>query len=470
MGACGDTSSAAVILAAGRSRRLGTDKALVGLPDGRGGEEPAIARLARWCRQAGCDPVIAVRRADAAPLPDGLLDDVVAVDTAEMIHSVRAGLDSIPRVDRVLIIPIDHAGVAADTVAAVLAATADAAGAARIALPICRGRPGHPIAVTWSVVEEILAPNQGTLRDVLRADPSRVVGVPVEDPFSRRDIDTPAELRAVRGALAAPVAVTEQMVRHRSRRRFLPVEEADVADSQLRWLVDAARHAATSSFVQAYSVVAVRDPERKRRCAELCGDQPHIAAAPVFLAICADLAKVDAACRRHGGELGDDWLEVFVEATVDAALVGQNLQLAAESEGLGSCMIGGARNRPVELAALLELPPHVYVVFGMTLGWPADDPVPRGRMTLDAVLHAERYPHDRFDAWLDDADDRMRDWARESNRRAPDAKPIDEGRGWSDRMWWLLGRGLPPKGRAGLRDALRRLGFGLESRRDDRGA
>ena len=119
--------------------------------------------------------------------------------------------------------------------------------------------------------------------------------------------------------------------------------------------------------------------------AALCGGQTHIEQAPVFVAVCADLHKIAAACAQNGVELQSQSLELFLQATVDAALLGQNLALAAESEGLGICMIGAARNHPIELAKLLELPRHVFAVFGMVVGHPTDDPVPRGRMPLGAV-------------------------------------------------------------------------------------
>mgnify|MGYP003346884963 CR=1 FL=1 len=59
--------------------------------------------------------------------------------------------------------------------------------------------------------------------------------------------------------------------------------------------------------------------------------------------------KIAKACERAGQKAQTQSFELFLQATVDAALLGQNLQLAAESEGLGACMIGAARNHPVEI-------------------------------------------------------------------------------------------------------------------------
>src|SRR4051794_7350584 len=60
---------------------------------------------------------------------------------------------------------------------------------------------------------------------------------------------------------------------HRSVRRYL---SDPVSDEVVGLLVSAAQSAPTSSNLQAWSVIVVRDPERKARLAELAGDQDHI--------------------------------------------------------------------------------------------------------------------------------------------------------------------------------------------------
>jgi len=215
--------------------------------------------------------------------------------------------------------------------------------------------------------------------------------------------------------------------------------------------------------VQAYAVVAVEDEARRREVAALCGNQKHVAEAPVFAALCADLFKIAECCRAHGTEVQAHSLELFLEATVDAALLGQNLALAAESEGLGICMIGGARNHPVELARLLDLPNHAYVVFGMTIGHPTDDPVPRGRMPLPGVLHREVYDRRGIEAVLEGANAGMKEWARRCNERGGyQGRPVSLDKGWTDRMAAAWGeRSSYALARATLRDELKSLGLEL---------
>ncbi len=80
------------------------------------------------------------------------------------------------------------------------------------------------------------------------------------------------------------------------------------------------------------------------RLAELCGNQAHVAQAPVFLAWCADLERLDRACELRGTEQVTDYVENFLVAAVDVAIAAQNAALAAESLGLGICYIGSIRN------------------------------------------------------------------------------------------------------------------------------
>lgn len=444
----------AIVPAAGVGQRMGQDKALLDL-----GGVPAIERIVTTCRSAGVDGVLVVRREDAEPLPE--LPDVQVVTTSgkgEMSDSLRMALLKLPRdAEAVLVFPVDHALVEVDTVLALRAKLLrdDCA----IALPLFRDKPGHPAAMKRAVFNEIDR-DGSTLRDVIRRDPERVAVVPTANHWVRADLDRPEDLRAARCHLTGePWSTVAQMFRHRSHRSYLP---DPVPDAQIERLVDAARYASTSSFIQAYSVIAVRDEELKNECARLCGGQQHIVEAPVFFAVCADLHKIARACADHETEVRSDSFELFLQTTIDAALLGQNLQLAVEAEGLGACMIGGARNHPLELAQALGLPKHCFVVFGMAAGRPGDDPVPRGRMPLAGVLHWNRYDGSDTGDVLRGADEVMRAWAKRANAEQGgyNGRPVSEDKGWADRMAKMWGgESAYAEARKVLRDELRELGF-----------
>ena len=84
---------------------------------------------------------------------------------------------------------------------------------------------------------------------------------------------------------------------HRSIRKF---SDRPVDDETLAGIVAAAQCAATSHFIQACTVIRVRDPEKRAPIAQLAGPQPWVARAPVFLVFCADLTRLETACDMHG--------------------------------------------------------------------------------------------------------------------------------------------------------------------------
>jgi FMN reductase (NADPH) len=171
-----------------------------------------------------------------------------------------------------------------------------------------------------------------------------------------------------------------------------------VPDALIETIVSAAQRASTSSNLQAYSVIAVTDAGKREQLAKLCGNQMFIAQAPVFLAWCADLARLDRVCELRGYAQVVDYTENFLISAIDVAIAAQNAALAAESLGLGMCYIGSIRNNPRDIIALLELPRLVFPIVGMTIGFPARAPNLRPRLPLNALLHREKYNVNQDDA------------------------------------------------------------------------
>lgn len=180
----------------------------------------------------------------------------------------------------------------------------------------------------------------------------------------------------------------EQLYQHRSVRSYRP---DPVAPELVETIIAAAQRSATSSNLQMYSVVAVTDAAKRARVMELCNNQAHIAQAPVFLAWCADLSRLDRVCERRGYTQVTEYVESFLVAAMDASILMQTAAVAAESLGLGTCYIGAIRNHPLQVVELLSLPRLTFPLCGMTLGWPAATPMLRPRLPTQAILHWERY-------------------------------------------------------------------------------
>ncbi|HEY1132964.1 MAG TPA: NADPH-dependent oxidoreductase [Nocardioides sp.] len=206
--------------------------------------------------------------------------------------------------------------------------------------------------------------------------------------------------------------VIDLQLAHRSVRRF---GTRPVSDAELEALVAAAQSAPTSSNLQPWSVVAVRDPERRARLAELAGQQSFVAQAPLFLVWVADLGRARRIAERAGTRVdADDYLETTIIGFVDTALAAQNAVLAAESLGLGAVFVGAIRNRPDDVAAELGLPPHTVAAFGLAVGEPDPDEAAdvKPRLPQAAVLHHERFDAAGADAALAWYDERLATYNR----------------------------------------------------------
>jgi nitroreductase len=182
---------------------------------------------------------------------------------------------------------------------------------------------------------------------------------------------------------------TDVINEHVSIRRY---RDEPIPDAMLREILNTARRSPTSSNMQAYSFVVVRNPETKKKLAVLAGNQRHIETCDTFVACCADVSRLETACEMHGTSLAKN-LENTLVATVDAAIAGMTLEIAAESFGLGAVMIGGMRNHPDKAAELLGFPPGVFIVYGMCLGWPDEDQRPhqKPRLPEETIIHYEQY-------------------------------------------------------------------------------
>lgn len=142
------------------------------------------------------------------------------------------------------------------------------------------------------------------------------------------------------------------------------------------------------------SVRKFTDPAKREMIAELAGGQGYVASSAVFLVFCADMKRPTEASERTGANVVRGMTEQLLVASIDAALMAQNVAVAAESEGLGICYIGGIRNNPQAVSDLLQLPEQVYPVFGMCLGYPAHDPQVKPRLPVEAILKENTYYDD----------------------------------------------------------------------------
>lgn len=215
---------------------------------------------------------------------------------------------------------------------------------------------------------------------------------------------------------------------HTSVRKY---KDEEISQDVFKTMIQAAQSASSSSFVQAYSVIQVTDPEKKKTLGKLSNNERQFETAALSLLFCADLKRLEKAVQMQGNELKGETLESFIVATIDTAIFAQNFVIAAESKGYGICYIGGVRNNPQEISELFGLPEYVIPLFGMTVGVPDEKNEIKPRISADSIIHIDTYDEKKYDEQLVEYDKIMNEYY---NRRSTNKKDVT----WSSSMANLL--------------------------------
>ena len=179
------------------------------------------------------------------------------------------------------------------------------------------------------------------------------------------------------------------LLEHRSFRDYT---DAPISDADLEAIIAAAQRAPSSVHAQMTSLIVVRDPAKRAKIAEIAGNQPWIAKAPVFICLVADFAKTSAAVAYAGEkQMVHESVEGFAAAAIDSGIVLGTLSNAARALGLGAVMIGGIRNNPQAMIDLLGLPPLSFPFVGICIGHPASTPPLKPRLPVSTFRHDEQW-------------------------------------------------------------------------------
>jgi CTP:molybdopterin cytidylyltransferase MocA len=180
---------AALLLAAGQSRRMGKFKPLLPF-----GESTVVDSCIANLRSACVDEVVVVIGHRAAELREHLRDANVGFaindDTSsEMSVSIVRGVEQLSNDAQALLIAlVDHPAVSGETIKGIVDEWVEGA---QFVQPEYGGRGGHPVLVDLKYRHELLhLDSQKGLRALFQAHRENVRRVPVDSPFVARDMDT----------------------------------------------------------------------------------------------------------------------------------------------------------------------------------------------------------------------------------------------------------------------------------------
>ena len=176
-----------------------------------------------------------------------------------------------------------------------------------------------------------------------------------------------------------------------SRRSIRKFKRKPVSRRLIEKIVEAGQRAPTACGMQAYSFILISDNRLREEIYSAIGKQKCMEEAPVWIIVCADMARqlklfevLDI--KTELGPLGK-----FIPSVVDAALVAENMIIAAEVLGLGSVFVGSVWAEMKKIADNLGLPKNVVPIVLVCLGYPDESPPLRPRWPLKAVLQENKY-------------------------------------------------------------------------------
>ncbi len=184
----------AIVLAAGESRRMGTQKLLLPF-----GDTTVVGAVVRTARTSRADRTLVVLGADREAIRRelehvGKIDFIVNENyPLGMLSSIRAGFKALPgNASAAVVVLGDQPFLLSRVIDEVVAAYE--AGRKGIVIPTFQGRRGHPVLVDLKYRDEVLAidPADG-LRRLMLAHPDDILEVDVGDGNILRDLDTPED-------------------------------------------------------------------------------------------------------------------------------------------------------------------------------------------------------------------------------------------------------------------------------------
>lgn len=169
--------------------------------------------------------------------------------------------------------------------------------------------------------------------------------------------------------------VIETMMNRKSIRKYKPdVPSAEVIET----IVRAGQQAPFAS--QMCSIILTRDKE----------NIPW--GAPISFIFCIDSYKLERIMAKRGWSMITNDLFLLLLGLQDVTLMGENMVIAAESLGLGSCYIGMIPYEAEPLAKKHKLPKRVFPLVQLVMGYPDEEKPPRPRYPLGFTMFENEYP------------------------------------------------------------------------------
>ena len=178
---------------------------------------------------------------------------------------------------------------------------------------------------------------------------------------------------------------------HRTIRAY---KEQPLTEAEIETLMEVARHTATASYLQGYTVLHITDPQVREKIYAASG-QPYVGGTKgdMFIFV-VDLYR-NSRIRAEQGVSSEalSSMNLFLTGAEDALLAAQNVVVAAESMGLGTVYLGSILADPRLVVDALELPELTFPILGLLVGHSDQEPGQKPRLPLSILTAENTYPH-----------------------------------------------------------------------------
>ncbi len=162
----------------------------------------------------------------------------------------------------------------------------------------------------------------------------------------------------------------------RQRRSIRKYLKKEVEYEKLLRIIEAGRLAPSSKNRQEWRFVFVMNSKTKSKLVDAARGQKFVEEAPIVIIACATGTDYIMRCGQPA-------------YTIDVSIALTQMNLQAVEEGLGCCWIGSFYEDKVR--EILGIPENIRIVELMTLGYPAEQPNPKPRLSIDEIAFAEHW-------------------------------------------------------------------------------
>ena len=208
----------------------------------------------------------------------------------------------------------------------------------------------------------------------------------------------------------------EQLSSRKSIRQFAG-ESVKAEDLEL--IIKTAQRCPTSINGQQISLVYTKNKEKIKQIAELCGGQQQVETADVFITIVVDFNRTIFAVEQAGEKhMIDNSAEGILVGAVDAGIMLNSIQVAAESLGYGTTAIGAVRNKPDAMIEILGLPAKTFPIVGTTIGVSTKDakhaPL-KPRIPIESFAFEDKYNNQKVKEGVITYEKQMKKFREDNN-------------------------------------------------------